>query len=1581
MFGASSGAPRAPVQSIPVERTIEMNSQRIMPSECVSKCRDFRELVRIFNNTKSARAVAGYVAILALILACASTANAQAAHYSGVVASWGSSSSPLASNLQGLAVDASGDVYYVDGSSNLYEMVAVNGTLPSSPTINTWSPATLGNNEPQGPLAIDALGDVFFAGGPGGSNGGSIFEIHAVGGAIPTSSPTVTTVISGLPNPADLPVPVQGLVLDTAGDLFLSDSSNNSILEVAAGNHALSSVATGFNDPQGLAIDSSGDVFVADSANKAIKEIEAVGGTIPSNPTIRSLGSGWGETTGVAVDPSGDVFVTDLPTGGVDVESRSGFTPEGFGVTLGVGTLVEMVAVNGSIPATPTLLQLGSGLNGNSPNVALARSAAGNLFVATASAISQVELPAVQFGPTNVASAGSTILVPFTFDSAGTPSGWNVLPNEKGANAALDFAEVPASDTCSTSQSFNAGSICSIAVQFTPQHPGLRTGVVQLLGAGGNVIATAHLAGIGQGPQILFPSNNTGLSLGSGLSGPFGIAVDSAGNLFVADTGNGLLKEIVAVNGVIPASPTIVDLAGVSGDIIGVAVDAAGDVYYTNGTNNSVHEILAVDGTIPGSPTINTLAAGLTGIGGLAVDSSGDVFVTDNAGIKEILAVNGVIPSSPKILTLGSNELNAPTGVALDAAGDIFVADTGDNAVKEIVAEGGAIPASPQILTLGSGFIAPAGVAVDAAGDVFVASREISGGVDPSGITELIAVDGAIPANPSTITYTTELAGDNSDVAVDSAGNIFATSSASSITEFALATPPALTFPTATTEGTTDTTDDPMSATVANDGNTPLIFPVPKTGKNPNVSSSFVWDSSSTCEQTTTASLTAFSLAEGANCTIAIDFAPVAGGSIHGTVAVTDNSENAAYATQSIALSGTSISDVTPTPTFSPLAGTYTSPQSVTILDSNSGAIIYYTTDGSNPTTSSAVFNSSNPIVVSDDTTIKAMAVASGLKNSSVAAGTFNIRLATPTFSPLAGTYYSPQQVSISDSATSAAIWYTTDGTTPVPGQGTAVQFTGTPIMVNVNTTIKAVAALTNFTTSSMASATYTLKVATPTFSPLMGTYYTTQSVTISDTTPNSVIWYTTDGTTPVPGEGNAVKFTGTPIAINLNTTVKAVAAVSGWTNSNAASAAYSLKVATPTVSPKAGTYLTAQSVTISDTASNSVIWYTTDGTTPVPGEGTAVQFTGTPIAVTKNTTIKAVAAVAGWTTSSPASAAYMLKVATPTFSPLMGTYYTTQSVTISDTASNSVIWYTTDGTTPVPGEGTSVPFTGTPIAIGKTTTVKAVAAVSGWTTSSAGSATYTLKVTTPTIGTASGTYYSTQSVTLADSNSSATIYYTVDGSTPITGTGTTLTYTPGTPVQITKTTTLRVVAAVTGWATSSMATATYTLKVTTPTISVASGTYYATQSVTLSDTNSSATIYYTIDGSTPITGTGTTLTYTGTPVQITQTTTLKVVAAITGWSTSNMATATYTLKVATPTFSPVAGVYTSAQSVSINDATSGVVIWYTTNGSTPTAGGAGSTQYTGTAIPVNSTTTIKAIGVISGWTTSTLATGTYTIR
>lgn len=105
----------------------------------------------------------------------------------------------------------------------------------------------------------------------------------------------------------------------------------------------------------------------------------------------------------------------------------------------------------------------------------------------------------------------------------------------------------------------------------------------------------------------------------------------------------------------------------------------------------------------------------------------------------------GIISNTPMVLTLASGNgdiggtLDEPIGVAVDAAGNVYVADTINSAVKEIAAVNGSIPASPTITTLGSGFSYPEGVAADSAGNVYVADN------GNSAVKEIVAVNGSIP--------------------------------------------------------------------------------------------------------------------------------------------------------------------------------------------------------------------------------------------------------------------------------------------------------------------------------------------------------------------------------------------------------------------------------------------------------------------------------------------------------------------------------------------------------------------------------------------------------------------------------------------------------------------------------------------------------------------------------------------------------------------------------------------------------------------------------------------------------------------
>jgi hypothetical protein len=333
----------------------------------------------------------------------------------------------------------------------------------------------------------------------------------------------------------------------------------------------------------------------------------------------------------------------------------------------------------------------------------------------------------------------------------------------------------------------------------------------------------------------------------------------------------------------------------------------------------------------------------------------------------------------------------------------------------------------------------------------------------------------------------------------------------------------------------------------------------------------------------------------------------------------------------------------TATPTFSPAGGTYTSGQQVLIGSATPSATIYYTTNGSTPTTGSTIYT--GPINVSSSETLEAIATTSGLSTSSIGSANYNITppAATPTFSPVAGAYTSPQSVSIKSASPSATIYYTSNGSTPT----TRSAIYSGPITVSSSETVEAIATASGYSASAVGSAVYTINLtpaATPTFSPGTGTYASIQTVSINSATPLATIYYTTDGTTPTT---SSTLYSG-PITVSNSETLGAIATANNYSTSAVAAAAFTIAppASTPTFTPGAGTYTSAQTVTIASPTPSAIIYYTSDGTTPT----TASNLYIGPITVASSETLTAFAVATGYSPSGVNSAAYTINLPTPSF-------------------------------------------------------------------------------------------------------------------------------------------------------------------------------------------------------------------------------------------------------------------------------------------------------------------------------------------
>jgi streptogramin lyase len=454
----------------------------------------------------------------------------------------------------------------------------------------------------------------------------------------------------------------------------------------------------------------------------------------------------------------------------------------------------------------------------------------------------------------------------------------------KGAPG-LDFKSEAddTSTTLCTAKTYTEATTCTVDVTFAPLAPGARNGAVEIVGGNGLVLATSYVSGTGVGSQIAFsPATQVRHNLGGGGTAlPQAIAVDGRGNLFftayLSDSGNTGVAELTAASGYnsIIMLTTIVSPAA-------MAVDGAGNLFLVDTAvgqkNQEVRELFAV-GTYTRTKVLMTDTDDLADV---AIDGAGNLFFIYAHYVQEYMAADGY--TTGKTL---AGVFNAPEGLALDASGNIFVADLGNDSVSEIPAAGG----YTAVKTLNNNITSPQSLAIDAAGNLFVITL-------PGYLKEIVAAGGYKVVNVLA-EYDSGKYDDAylSSVAVDGTGNVFASLfSDGKILEFQRSQPAALGFePT-----NVDSTSSPLPVTAQNIGNATLTV----SGLAFSNADDFAHAAGSGTPPDCT-SIT--SLASGAECNLGVDFTPATAGSLNGSLSLTDNTLNATAATQAIALSGNGI--------------------------------------------------------------------------------------------------------------------------------------------------------------------------------------------------------------------------------------------------------------------------------------------------------------------------------------------------------------------------------------------------------------------------------------------------------------------------------------------------------------------------------------------------------------------------------------------------------------------------------------------------------------------------------------------------
>lgn len=609
----------------------------------------------------------------------------------------------------------------------------------------------------------------------------------------------------------------QGAVaMDGSGNLFVADAGNHTIRKIdstgavttVAGKAGVSGSTDGaaadarFFSPTGVAIDHSGNVFVADSGNNVIRKISTdhtvstfAGGhfgsadgagaaasfelAIVQAPVNNNVGP-WPYCRGsVAVDPNDNVYVADCLNATIRKITPAGVVST-FAGTAGVPGRADGTGAAASFSA-PVGLATDSGGNLYVADQILPLPGAGNLIRMITPGGVVTTVATIRF-PTGVAAdaAGNIYVTDYLSVhkiAGGVDSvfaGGSATGSADGTGAAASFYEPSSVTTDSAGNVYVLDLKNSSIRKITP----------------GAVVSTFT-------GRTAAPGSADGAGAAARFDAPRGVAVDSAGNVFVADSENNTVRKVT------PAGVTSV-FAGTVGKFgyadgssalfslpSGVAFDKSGNLFVADSLNQVIRKITpaGVVSTLAGDPS-NSIEVGIvrggssdgTGSnasfrlsivpvspaslyrfvcqGALTVDQGGNIYVADcgNDTIRKVTSAGVVTTIAGSAQVYGSADgadarFNSPSGIAVDSSGNVYVADSGNNTIRKITSAGvstlagsAGVAGSSDGMGTAASFNNPQGITVGSSGNLYVADtgNHTIRKITPDGnVTTVLGVAGA----------------------------------------------------------------------------------------------------------------------------------------------------------------------------------------------------------------------------------------------------------------------------------------------------------------------------------------------------------------------------------------------------------------------------------------------------------------------------------------------------------------------------------------------------------------------------------------------------------------------------------------------------------------------------------------------------------------------------------------------------------------------------------------------------------------------------------------------------------------------